>query len=639
MIIFNGASKRLQRTATGILLGVIALSTVSSLTTVGLGFTLSQMRKAENARDAKVGAATDSIHQLMNDIRYETVQVQQFLTDVSATRGQDGLDDGFAKAAEQVKQLAATVDNAKAQAAILQSPEAELAFNSIKTSFEPYYRKGVEMSHAYVAGGPAAGNALMAAFDDASQQLQSKVDEAKKALDKVDANQTVVNDLSEGHFDQTQSMSNMLSIAFGLCNGAALLALLLLLRWKLFRALADSIAALKALASGDVAVRLAGGQRRDEMGALASAFEHFRVATVDKLQLEQEASTQRGILEAERMGIEAEREAAAQRQALVVASLAKGLNTLAEGKLTYRIEQPFTAEYEKLRGDFNSALATIQDTMQLVFTNATAIRSGTGEISAASDDLSRRTEQQSASLEETAAALDEITALVQRSAEGSKHAQFVVETTRTDAVQSEEVMGKAVAAMSGIEKASGKIGQIIGVIDEIAFQTNLLALNAGVEAARAGDAGRGFAVVASEVRTLAQRSAEAAKEIKVLIRDSDMQVKQGVALVGETGKALERILTQITEINGIVNGIAASAQEQASGLATVNAAINQMDKATQQNAAMVEESTAASHALASETEELSQLVRRFDIGQEAGGTSVRPLRKESGPSSAFKRAS
>ena len=145
--------------------------------------------------------------------------------------------------------------------------------------------------------------------------------------------------------------------------------------------------------------------------------------------------------------------------------------------------------------------------------------------------------------------------------------------------------------------------------------------------------------MASEVRTLAQRSAEAAKEIKVLIRDSDMQVKQGVALVGETGKALERILTQITEITGIVNGIAASAQEQASGLATVNAAINQMDKATQQNAAMVEESTAASHALASETEELSQLVRRFDIGQEAGGTSVRPLRKDSAPSLAFKRAS
>ena len=277
----------------------------------------------------------------------------------------------------------------------------------------------------------------------------------------------------------------------------------------------------------------------------------------------------------------------------------------------FRIDEAFPPEYEKLRTDFNGAMANLQQTMQVVSANAAAIRSGTGEISSAADDLSRRTEQQAASLEETAAALDEITATVRKTAEGSSHAKEVVSTAKTDAELSSGIVRRAIEAMGGIEKSAGQIGQIIGVIDEIAFQTNLLALNAGVEAARAGDAGRGFAVVASEVRLLAQRSADAAKEIKALILASSQQVDQGVDLVGETGKALARIVAQVGEIDGIVGEIAASAQEQATGLDQVNTAINQMDQVTQQNAAMVEQSTAASHALSRETEELSRLIAGF----------------------------
>jgi methyl-accepting chemotaxis protein len=197
-------------------------------------------------------------------------------------------------------------------------------------------------------------------------------------------------------------------------------------------------------------------------------------------------------------------------------------------------------------------------------------------------------------------------------------------------------VGNAVAAMSEIEKSSGQISQIIGVIDEIAFQTNLLALNAGVEAARAGEAGRGFAVVASEVRALAQRSADAAKEIKALISASTTQVASGVELVGETGRVLGRILVQVTEINGIVAEIAASAAEQSTGLAEVNTAVNQMDQLTQQNAAMVEQSTAASHSLAHEADALATLIGRFQVGgaatpatterqsQAAGHEPIRP---------------
>jgi methyl-accepting chemotaxis protein len=195
--------------------------------------------------------------------------------------------------------------------------------------------------------------------------------------------------------------------------------------------------------------------------------------------------------------------------------------------------------------------------------------------------------------------------------------------------------------MSAIETSSKQIGQIIGVIDEIAFQTNLLALNAGVEAARAGDAGRGFAVVASEVRALAQRSADAAKEIKALISASTQQVGQGVELVGETGRALDRIVKQVNEISGVVTEIAASAQEQAAGLNQVNTAVNQMDQVTQQNAAMVEESTAASHALSREADELSRLVGQFKVGDERQGSvaTIRPKAKAAEPNVVHKAQS
>src|SRR5690606_34028447 len=219
----------------------------------------------------------------------------------------------------------------------------------------------------------------------------------------------------------------------------------------------------------------------------------------------------------------------------------------------------------------------------------------------------------------------EITATVNRTADGARQASRAVQTARNDAEASGVVVSDAVAAMTAIEQSSNQIGAIIGVIDEIAFQTNLLALNAGVEAARAGDAGRGFAVVASEVRALAQRSAEAAKEIKTLITASGRQVEQGVNLVGQTGQALGRIVAGVAEIDGLMSEISASAQEQATGLQQVNTPVNQMDQVTQQNAAMVEESTAASHSLAQEADVLAASVAHFKVDQSKGAQAA-PLR-------------
>ncbi len=381
------------------------------------------------------------------------------------------------------------------------------------------------------------------------------------------------------------------------------------------------------LSGGDLHARVIGTDRKDEIGGMARTVQVFKDAGIEKQRLEAETVAQRAAVEEERQRVEAERAAAAKQQEFVVHAIATGLEKLSAGDLLFRLTTPFSEDYEKLRADFNAAMEKLQETMQSIAANTQGVRAGAEEITQASDDLSRRTEQQAASLEETAAALDQITATVRRTAEVANEARDLVSTSKVDAERSGDVVRQTVGAMDGIESSSKQIANIIGVIDEIAFQTNLLALNAGVEAARAGDAGRGFAVVATEVRALAQRSADAAKEIKALISSSGQQVATGVKLVSETGQALGRIVTQVSQINGLVAELAASAKEQSTGLGEVNAAVNQMDQVTQQNAAMVEEATAASHSLSEEAQELAHLIGQFRIGESAAA----PVLKRAAP--------
>ena len=435
-----------------------------------------------------------------------------------------------------------------------------------------------------------------------------------------------VQDLSELFLTQLETEGALTLAVIAVCAAVSFV-----MGRRLARPIESMGAAMEQLAAGRLDVAIGEDARTRELGRMARALAVFKQNALDRARLEAEAAASRASSEAERERAAAERAKAAAEQAEVVRRLGEGLQHLAEGDLLAQLGDGFSASYAKIRDDFNQAIDKLKATILAVVSSTDVIELGVQEISSASDDLSRRTEQQAASLEETAATLTEITETVNRSAEGAKLARDVVSNAKVDADKSAEVMGQAVEAMNMIAKSSQQIGQIIGVIDEIAFQTNLLALNAGVEAARAGEAGKGFAVVASEVRALAQRSAEAAKEIKGLISQSSTQVDTGVKLVAETGRALERILSQVGQINAAVSDIAAGAHEQATALQQVNVAIDQMNTFTQQNAAMVEESKAAGRSLSNETASLSRLIGQFHVGRSVEDERMRHELKKAAP--------
>jgi methyl-accepting chemotaxis protein len=309
---------------------------------------------------------------------------------------------------------------------------------------------------------------------------------------------------------------------------------------------------------------------------------------------------------------EAYERAEAQRDA-AIAALGQALSHLARGDLTARLHTQFAEAYEALRSDYNTAADRLADALTVIESRVDGVRSGSDQIAEAVQSLARRTERQAASLQATASTMGDITLTVSQTASGAKKAADVVARTRDDAERSGEVVEQTVAAMTAIESSSQEITNIIGVIDEIAFQTNLLALNAGIEAARAGESGKGFAVVAMEVRALAQRSAEAAKEVKQLISTSTQHVETGVGLVGRTGEALQRMVTQISEIDALVSEIAGSAQAQAQGLAQVNTSVAEMDQGLRENAGMVEETSEATQTLNADAALLADLVDQFDL--------------------------
>jgi methyl-accepting chemotaxis protein len=428
------------------------------------------------------------------------------------------------------------------------------------------------------------------------------------------------------------SASGFQTLAFGSLAGAIVLAIVaaFLASRSITRPIAKLQTALQRMAEGESAESdLTLDIRRDEIGGLARAVGAVRGALSGQAARQAESDAKRTGAEREQLESAArEREAVAAETNIAVDQLGKALEEMADGNLSFRLAHPFGSTLDALRINFNNSANKLQSTLKAIGGNASSIDSGAREISTASNDLARRTEQQAASLEETAAALDEIMSTVNGSTQRAEEARTVVARTRENAERSGEVVKRAVGAMGQIENSSNEINNIISVIDEIAFQTNLLALNAGVEAARAGEAGKGFAVVAQEVRELAQRSAKAAKEIKQLIHTSAEQVRSGVTLVDETGKALTEIVSEVQEINRHVNSIVESAKEQSTALTEINKAVSAMDQSTQQNAAMVEETSAAGQNLANEAAALSAQLGQFRFD----GADLRPIRS-AGPAS------
>lgn len=472
---------------------------------------------------------TQDLSLLAKDMQRQVVQVQQFLSDVSATRGLDGLDDGFKLAEEHGQAFLKGLDvfaNAQANALLTLAP-GEL--ETLRQNFALYQAAGVAMAKAYVAGGPAQGNPLMGPFDSASAKLQQALDPFAEGLTAQLA-------------AQTQAIEARLLwlqlLAIVVCAVSAMFVAVV--GWRITRSIVGplnrAVDAVHQIALGDFSHAIQ-SEGRDEIAALLTEVEGMRQRLV---------------------GIVSE------------------LRTAAE-----------------------------------------SINTASAEIASGNHDLSARTEEAASNLEETAASMDQLTSTVRQSADSARQANQLASSASEIAVRGGSVVGQVVTTMDEINASSKRISDIIGVIDGIAFQTNILALNAAVEAARAGEQGRGFAVVAGEVRNLAQRSAEAAKEIKGLIGTSVDKVEAGSRLVAEAGQTMSEIVGSVQRVSDIIGEITAAAGEQSDGIGQVNAAVSQLDQVTQQNAALVEQSTAAAESLREQAARLAQVVQVLRIASEA----------------------
>ncbi len=440
--------------------------------------------------------------------------------------------------------------------------------------------------------------------------------------------------LVEEYVNEATNTSNE-ALKFQLWLGSIAFTTVILLQFVHGNSIANGIRlvrnSMQRIIDGDYDAEVDATDRRDEIGGMARSAEIFRKAAIDKRDLEDSTRIQRQQNEAERESRTASMEADTKALKSAVDALGEGLKRLSEGDLCTAITAPFPSDLERLRTDFNEVATNLKRVMTEISSNSNSIHANSQQMRSAADDLARRTEQQAASLEETSAALSEITETVKGATERAEEASHMVDNAKDYAEKSGAVVNEAMAAMNRIEDATDEIGKIINVIDEIAFQTNLLALNAGVEAARAGEAGKGFAVVAQEVRALAGRAADAARDIKTLVTRSNDEVRSGVELVTATGQALHRIGEDVLRINEHVKAIVTSAREQSVGLSEINSAVGQMDQVTQQNAAMVEQTNAASHTLASDAENLSRLVGQFKVtlGQAAHVQHQEPARAAS----------
>jgi methyl-accepting chemotaxis protein len=587
-------------------LKLIAVTLMGALTIMGLSISAEFGAVAFKERLSSLDLASRALRNHTNgDMKHDALRSDVYaalFASVSAPQRRDEVLEDTRKHADEFKELI------RANKMLDLPPEVSAALTPIETPLRAYIEIAQELTTTAFKDHSAAA-AKLPHFDNSFETLEKAMEVAGDEISRYASEATQ----SADTFAAAARWLAMVGIGIGLTVSAA--SLWLILRGVL-HPLHTITSAMTGLATGkldlDVPVR-----RKDEIGAMSKALVHFRDAEIEKRRLEEQNEKARRTADEERSRREAERAREVAEADETISNLARSLAALADGNLRCEIPAPFAARFEPLRQHFNSAMSKLNETLSTIVTTARAIDRSTDEIAQASDDLARRTEQQAMRLEMSAGGTSDVLRLVNETASSSTKTKDVITSAKKHADATTAVVRNAVEAMSGIRGSSSQISSIISTIDEIAFQTNLLALNAGVEAARAGDSGRGFAVVASEVRALAQRSAMAAKEIKDLITASTGAVEDGANLVGQTGTAIERIISEVAAIDGGIADIADRSMQQASALREVNSAISELDRTTQENAAMAEQATSACKALSIETERLVVLVSFFSSGEES----------------------
>ncbi|MBC2772933.1 CHASE3 domain-containing protein [Rhizobium sp. AQ_MP] len=587
-------SKKLILTFCTIMAGCFLASVVVFVQAYTAKTALTEQDRAQRIINLVDAAATAMAEQAANQRGYLLLGSESTLSAVTTAR--QSLDAALAEA----RQLAAG------------DPALDAPLRAMRSVADAYASTIADPQIAARKGGTAS-IAEIAAIGQS--QTAAELDSFRMAAADIKSRLTTEAAETRARVEAAHSALEMALILGAAVAGVFAVALIWLLARSIVTPITGMTNAMSRLAAGDHAIDVPALDRGDEVGRMAQAVLVFKEAAIESARMSSERRALREEAEAERQKAEAEKAREAEEVRFAMTELAKGLSALSDGDVVFRLQQPFAAHLDSLRGNFNDSLDKLQAALRTVGANAHAIHAGAAEIRSSADDLARRTEQQAASVEQTAAAVAEVTKTVRDTTKRAEDVGQLVESTRSGAERSGEVVRNAVQAMTEIEQSSQSISSIIGVIEDIAFQTNLLALNAGVEAARAGEAGKGFAVVAQEVRELAQRSANAAKEIKALISRSTAQVGNGVSLVGETGTELEKIVSAVQEISHHVSAIVTAAREQSTGLQEINLAVTSMDQGTQQNAAMVEQQTAASHTLAAEADSLNTLLAQFRLGQ------------------------
>ena len=581
--------------------------------------------------DRALARATETQRQVasVNDLRIANLELILAAMDALVDRDERQVDpERLKKMADAVKQLTDGAKDLRLLAAevgnttVLSTYDADLA--TVSKSIQVDLRSAIE------TGAPPAE------FDRLDDVIDGEGDRLTETLAKMSVfgDKAVVDRVAEANHLSGRSL--YVQLAVGLAALVVMAILQVIHGGAIRRGIAGVRASMQRIVGGDYTTHVEGSERGDEIGDMARATDIFRAAAVERQALEASLDQERKESDQERRKREALQKEDAEALHFAVDALGRGLNRLTDGDLSASLNQPFRQDLELLRSDFNRVVDKLRHTISEVSSSASSIGANANQMRSAADDLAHRTEKQAASLEQTSAALDQITTTVRNATARAEEASKMVTKAKGSAEQSASVVRQATEAMSRIEDATGEIGKIINVVEEIAFQTNLLALNAGVEAARAGEAGKGFAVVAQEVRDLAGRASGAAKDIKSLVTRSSTEVRTGSELVRATGEALNQIGEEVLKINDHVHVIFTSAREQSTGLNEINTAIGQMDQATQQNAAMVEQSTAASHSLASDAETLNALISQFQLQGHAGpraidAASIMPAQPKSSP--------